>query len=602
MPDQWDAALVTLEGHRSSVNSVAFSPDGKRMASSSCDGAVKLWDSESGKLRTTLEGHSDSGKPVNLLKGHFRSSVNSVVFSPDDKRLASGSQNGTVKLWDTNSGQLWAMLTTCGGSVHGVAFSPDGKLLALGSSEVQLWDVESCKLLVTLRGHNGCVTSVAFSPDGRQLASGSYCGGVKLWYTESSKLQATLTGHSGYYPSYPIVTCVSFSPDGEQVASCSRNGSVKLWNSNSGELLATFTFTGLINDTTSLAFSPDGNKLLASDAYGFVLLDAKSGNLQRTHTVCSSSVNSIAFSRDGKLASGSHDYTVKLWDLESCEPWATPRGDNGDNGYFSPADSVAISSGSKWLASGSLDSAVKLWDARSGKLQVTIAAHKNETASAVAFSPDGKWLASGSHDNTIKLWDVKSGELRGTLASHNGHVYSVAFSLDGKQLASGSKDGTAKLWDVESHKLQITLRGHSEFVYAVAFSPNGERLATGSLDGTVKLWDFKSCKELQSLELGAAVSYLAFSADGSYLISNTGIIRPDPNMPTKPEQPVLFVSGDWVMLNSQRLLWLPKEYRANCFAVEGQNVVLGHSSGRVSYFRFECDKMNLDLPRLPLIL
>jgi len=136
MLDQWDAALVTLEGHRSAVNSVAFSPDGKRIASSSCDGAVKLWDSESGELRTTLEGHSDSDKPVNLLKGHFRNSVNSVVFSPDDKRLASGSQNGTVKLWDTNSGQLWAMLTTCGGSVNSVAFSPDGKLLALGSFEV----------------------------------------------------------------------------------------------------------------------------------------------------------------------------------------------------------------------------------------------------------------------------------------------------------------------------------------------------------------------------------------------------------------------------------------------------------------------------------
>lgn len=590
-PDQWDATLVTLEGHSSSVNSVAFSLDGTLVASSSCDGAIKLWDAESGELRTTLEGHNDSEITISWLRGHFRSSVSSVVFSPDDKRLASGSRNGTVKLWDADSGQLLEMLTTCGGSVNSVAFSPNGNLLALGSSEVQLWDAESCKLLVTLRGHDGCVMSVAFSPDGRQLVSGSYCGGVKLWYIESSKLHATLTGHSGHYP---IVKCVSFSPDGEQVASCSQNGSVKLWNSNSGELLASFTFPGPICLTTSLAFSPDGNKLLVSDAGGIVLLDANSGNLQRTHTVNTSSVNSIAFSRDGKLASGSHDYTVKLWDLEWCKPWATLRGDNGDNNNRGIADSIAISSDSKSLASGSLNGDVKLWDARSGKLQFTIAAHKNERTSAVAFSPDGKWLASGSHDDTIKLWDVKSGKLRGTLESHTGHVYSVAFSLDGKQLASGSKDGTAKIWDFESHKLQMTLRVASEFVQAVAFSPNGERLATGSLDGTVKLWNYESYEELQRLELGAAVNYLAFSADGSYLISNKGIIRPDPNMPTTTDQPELFVSGDWVMLGSQRLLWLPKEYRANCFAVEGPNVVIGHWYGCVSYSRFECDKMNLD--------
>ncbi|KAH9216225.1 putative WD-repeat protein, partial [Leptodontidium sp. 2 PMI_412] len=593
MPDQWDAALVTLEGHQRSVNSLAFSSDGKRLVSGSCDGVIKLWDSDSGELRTTIEAHSDSDGIRPWFKGHFPNSVNSVVFSPDDKRIASCSENGTVKIWDADSGKLWAMFKVRGYAANDVAFSPDGNLLALGSSEVELWDVESCKLLVELGGHDGSVKSVAFSPDGKQIASGTYCGDVKLWYTESRGVKATLMGHKS---SYPIVTCVTFSPDGEQLASGTSDGFVKLWNSNSGELLASATFQGHTGVKSCLGFLPDGSKLLAPGTGSTVLLDAQSGSLQRTHTVCSTRADSIAISRDYKLASCLNDYIIKLWDLELCQPWPAPRDDNIEHGRITYVDSVAISPDGKWLASGFGTGDVLIFDAQSGKRQITIAAHNNERASAVAFSPDSKWLASGAHDNLIKLWEVKSGMLRGTLSSHTGHVYSVKFSLDGKQLASGSKDGTAKLWDVESQTLQVTLRGHEEFVEAVAFSPNGEQLATGALDGTVKLWDCKHYKELQSLKQERAIFYVAFSADGSYLISNTGIIRPELGMPTTPEQPDLLVSNDWVMLGSQRLLWLPKEYRSIHFAVEGQNLVIGRISGqkpgRLNHYRFACDKMS----------
>jgi WD40 repeat protein len=478
--------LQTLKGHNDSVGSVAFSPDGKTIATGSQDKTVKLWNLE-GKELQTLKGHSDS--------------VRSIAFSPDGKTIASGSKDKTVKLWNLEGKELQ---TFKGHSdrVASVAFSPDGKTIATGIEDktAKLWNLEG-KELQTFKGHSYIVSSVAFSPDGKTIATGSWDNTVKLWNLEGKELQ-TLKGHSD------SVISVAFSPDGKTIATGSWDNTVKLWNLEGKELQS---FKGHSDRVRSIAFSPDGKTIASgSDDYTVKLwnLEEKEPQIFKGH---SDSVWSVAFSPDGKtIATGSGDKTVKLWNLEGKELQSF-------KGHIFIVSSVAFSPDGKTIATGSWDNTVKLWNLEGKELQ-TLKGHSDSVIS-VAFSSDGKTIATGSWDNTVKLWNLEGKELQ-SFKGHSSDVYSVAFSPDGKTIVSGSDDNTVKLWNLEGKELQ-SFKGHSKRVYSVAFSPDGKTIASGSQDKTVKLWNLEG-KELQSFKgHSSIVLSVAFSPDGKTIATGS---------------------------------------------------------------------------------
>ncbi|KAJ5992489.1 hypothetical protein N7451_008213 [Penicillium sp. IBT 35674x] len=633
----WSAELQALEGHSDSVTSVAFSPNGRLLASGSHDDTVRLWNTATGALMETLDDHSVS--------------VWSVAFSPDGRLLASGSHDGTVRLWNTATGAIQETLEGHSGLIRSVAFSPDGRLLASGSYDktVRLWKTTRGALQETLDDHSNSVTSVAFSHDGRLLASGSHDDTVRLWDTETGALQQTLKGHSN------SVTSVAFSPDGHLLASGSNDDTLRLWDTETGTLQQ--TLKGHLCPVTVVAFSPNSH-LLASGSHDYTvrLWDTETGALQQTLEGHSNLVTSVAFSPDGRLlASGSDDDTVRLWDTGGGRPTGDSRGTSGLTSsshdktvrlwntatgalqetleghldlvrsvVFSPdgrllassfydrtvqlwdaatgilqqtLDShsvsdtlVVFSPDGRLLASGSYDDTVRLWDTETGALQQTLKGHLCPVT-VVAFSPDGRLLASGSHDNTLRLWDTETGTLQQTLKGHLCPVTVVAFSPNSHLLASGSHDDTVRLWDTETGALQQTLEGHSNSVTSVAFSPDGRLLASGSDDDTVRLWDTETGALEESLKTRGIFTRLEFSQQGSYLITNLGTLgiqseHENHSSNSDDGNSAIFIEEQWINLNGKSVLWLPPDFRASCSAIHGNSLALGHASGRISFLRF----------------
>jgi len=510
--------ILTLQGHDGWIWAVTFSPDGKTLASCSHDFLIRLWDVQSldfessnpAHLAEVSDSNSLSGACLNTLRGHTHR-VWTISFSPDGQLLASGSDDQTIRLWNTQDGTCLMVLQGHTGGVTSVCFSPNGQFLASAGEDtsIRLWSVADRTLLKILPGHSRWVRTVTFSSDGQTIASGSEDRTIRLWNVETGTCLKTLQGHTGW------VTSLSFSPNGQTLASSSEDASVRLWNAQDGTCLK--QLQGHSSCVWKVAFNLDGQTLVSGSADRSARLwDVRDSTCLKTFQGQTSGITSVSVSPDGStLASSSYDALVRLWDMQQ------ETGSRDLSGHTSWIWSVAFHPNGQMLASGSNDQTVRLWNVQDGTCLRILQGHTGWVFS-VAFSPDGHTLASASNDHTVRLWDARDGTCLRTLQGHTNWAWSVAFSPDGHTLASASNDHTVQLWDVRDGICLRTLHGHTCWVLSVAFSPDGQTLATGSMDGSVRLWKVRDGTCLTTLrDHTNGVRSVAFSPNGRILASGS---------------------------------------------------------------------------------
>lgn len=504
--------LARLSGHTESVTSVSFSPDGEWLASSSKDQRIQVW-----SVQDALKLGNQTVSRLSFTA--HQAEISNVTFSPDGQMLASASVDKTVKVW-TRDGRL---LRTFSHDlpVNWVSFSPDGRWIAVAgdNGRVILWSLTG-KWMTTVNHSKGKqwnrIYKVSFSPDGGRLVSVGDDGTAKVWKVQVSdqseeprmllQLQHTLEGHQ------KRVYGVTFSPDGETLATASQDNTVMLWNRQGLHLK---TLAGHGDQPTSVSFSPDGKILASGSADKTVKLWKLTEMPLKSLVGHRRRVLGVSFAPDGRLlASASEDGMVKLWDRSGEFLGVLP-------GHQDSVLSVTFSGDSQLIASGSADQTVRLWS-RTGVLLQTLVGH-TDTVMSVSFSPMTRsaqpLLASGSKDHTIKLW-TQDGRLWKTLLGHQDWVNSVSFSSDGQYLASASEDGTVKLWSREGELLRTISAHPNSPVLGVSFSPDSQMLASAGYDNTVKLWSLEG-KLLSTLLKGASdsVTSVSFSPNGQMLAS-----------------------------------------------------------------------------------
>jgi len=611
-------------GENAPVNSVAYSPDGKLIATGSAQsqwngsqGTLKIWRAADGALLRTFFN-------PNQMLGFL-----SVAFSANGLLVAGGSTDGTVNLWSVADGSVVYTLSGFSGKVNSVAFSPDGNLLAAGSDDnsIRIWNVADGSLNHVITWHTTPVVSVAFSPDGQYFASLSVYSspdigqGLAMWrVSDWSQI------YTYFYGGYSI----SFSPDGQKLAIPDSNAGVTLIQASNGSYLQSFP-----GNTRTAAFSPDGTLLAAQSSGTTINLwhvadGSLAGTLVGNNTY---TVYSVAFSPDSQyLVAGSNDNTTRVWYVSDGTGqtltqhtngvWAnavSPDGKllasgtaNGDGIIIrrpedgtvlhaiplSTVQALAFSPDGQYLGAG-VGNQVFLWKVNGWQPQPTLTLPASNPVSyqsvlSLCFSPNGQYLVAGWGGNTgglsgsqypagVEVWhlpDFTAYALSGTDYTLNQHAYvSAAVSPDSKQIVAGSQDGIVKFWDAATGNVKNTLPAFPTAVNSVAFSPDGQTLAVGnsSYNGNpndLSLWSVSTGGMLSSWVGDSAVGTisLAFSPDGQILAScGQSTIKfwlvSDPTNPS------------WLQTYDQETLLAMADNHAFAYSPDGKYVFYGRLDG-----------------------
>jgi eukaryotic-like serine/threonine-protein kinase len=464
-------AASTYVLHDNFVTAASFSPDGRRIATVSCDSTARLWDAGTGNALISPLRHDDH--------------VLMARFNADGQRLVTASLDKSARLWDLRSGQVLTEPMRQEHAVLSANISATGQRVVTVSEtdSAWLWDVRLLQPLVVLRWLSPAAPKFArFSPDGRQVMVVDQTDAATVWNAQSGLDQT-----KPMKPARNTATSdAQFSPDGRRVVTASEDRTAQVWDASTGERIGP-----PLRHTSSplrVRFSPDGTRLITAHGDGVAWIwDAESGEqiLQLRH---SNRVNSIEFSRDGKsIVTASSDATAQVWDAATGQPSSKPLR-HDDTVYWAVFDRTG-----QRVATASKDKTVRIWSAQTGQMLTLPLGHVDALHSeySVMFSSDGSRVATVA-GNAVQIWNSGTGRAIIPPLRHGGLVQRAQFSPDGRKLLTASGDGAARLWDIETgHAISETMR-HGAQVTSAEFSPDGTRVVTCSSDKAVRIWEVTS--------------------------------------------------------------------------------------------------------------
>ena len=457
------------------------------------------------------------------LKGHARSVIN-VAFSSDGKRMVSGSEDNTAKVWDTSRGTSLLTLTGHRGAVNDVAFDPTNQFIGTASSDktAKIWNATSGAVIHTLQ-QSDQVFAIGFSPDGKRVATGSNDGSVVLWDIASGEKLAVLSRGDPTSEDASVMR-VAFSPDGTKLAASCLDKTAKIWNTTSEALIMTVQYNAPV---FGVAFSPNGHLLATSGLdKSAKIWDVDTGKLIRSIEGPGASIYGVAFSHDNRLlATADGGGTARIWDVATGQELMSFSHDTEVYG-------VAFSSDDKLLATAGGDNAAKIWNfTPNGELLLCESYVEEDKRGEATITHDASRIATWSSVEPIHIRDIASGRELPPM-KHSPRVLQVIFSLDGKLVVTADYMGSAKVWNVSTGEF-ISSSDPDKSVTAVAVSPDSKWFAMADDDNEVLIMDVNSGKVVAQSRVGPAsaprkkarlpyrggdeIDSLVYSSNGKYL-------------------------------------------------------------------------------------